>query len=122
MNENQIIQLFEDWNSALGTQDPEKVLSLYHTNAVLCPTLSNEVRSTPDRIKDYFVHFLKKGPQGTLNEVNTRHHNDIVLNSGIYTFTFNDNTKATARYSFAYKKEGDSWKIIDHHSSLLPEN
>jgi uncharacterized protein (TIGR02246 family) len=38
-----IASLFDDWNQALATKDPEKVASLYAHDAVLLPTVSNEV-------------------------------------------------------------------------------
>lgn len=40
-----IASLFDDWNQALATKDPEKVASLYAHDAVLLPTVSNEVRT-----------------------------------------------------------------------------
>ena len=45
----------------------------------------------------------------------------VISNSGIYTFTFGiDGTKVQARFTYVYKKVGDEWKILSHHSSQLP--
>jgi uncharacterized protein (TIGR02246 family) len=38
-----IASLFDDWNEALATKNPEKVANLYAHDAVLLPTVSNEV-------------------------------------------------------------------------------
>ena len=38
-----IAALFDEWNAALATKDPETVANLYAHDAVLLPTVSNEV-------------------------------------------------------------------------------
>ena len=116
-----ITQLFNNWNQALQTGDPKQVASLYHPEAVLLPTVSNQVRHNHAEIEDYFVHFLAKGPQGTLNEQNIRIFGDLAINSGVYTFQFNDDSRVQARYTFVYRQQADGWLIIEHHSSAMPE-
>ena len=116
-----IIELFDEWNQALQTKDPDKVVSLYADDAVLLPTLSNEVRHNHHEIKDYFIHFLAKNPQGSIDESNIRIFDDLAVNSGIYSFKFGDGTIAKARFTFVYLFKDQIWKIIEHHSSLLPE-
>ena len=61
MSENEIKALFDEWNTALQTGDPKKVAALYENNAILLPTVSNQVRHNHPEIEDYFVHFLAKG-------------------------------------------------------------
>lgn len=121
MNQNDIIALFNDWNQALHTKDPKQVAALYDKQAILLPTLSNQVRHTPAEIEDYFVHFLAKGPNGTLNESNVRLFNNLAINSGIYTFYFKDSSSAQARFTFVYHWQNKKWMIVEHHSSLMPE-
>ena len=116
-----ITQLFNNWNQALQTGDPKQVASLYHPEAVLLPTVSNQVRHNHAEIEDYFVHFLAKGPQGTLDEQNIRIFGDLAINSGVYTFRFNDDSQVQARYTFVYRQQADGWLIIEHHSSAMPE-
>ncbi len=116
-----ITTLFEQWNSALQTGDPKKVTALYETNAILLPTVSNQVRHNHDEIEDYFVNFLAKGPKGTINESNVRTFGDLAINSGVYTFTFNDGASVQARFTYVYRWNGEDWKIIEHHSSAMPE-
>ena len=64
MNEEQVIALFGDWNDALATGDPDVVTAMYAEDAVLLPTVSNQVRHNHAEIRDYFVAFLAKQPQG----------------------------------------------------------
>ncbi|WP_221274525.1 SgcJ/EcaC family oxidoreductase [Thaumasiovibrio subtropicus] len=116
--------IFKEWNDALATLDPQKVVACYSDEAILIPTLSNQVRCNKEEIQDYFTQFLQKRPQGTIELEQTREiSEDVVINSGIYTFRFDDDaaTDTQARFTFLYKKEAQGWKILEHHSSLLPE-
>ena len=121
MNKNKILSLFEEWNNALQTGDPSKVTKLYATNAILLPTVSNLVRHSHQEIEDYVVHFLAKGPVGLIDEANIRIIDNLAINSGLYTFKFADESSVQARFTFVYSYNGDVWKIIEHHSSRLPE-
>ena len=122
MNNNDIIQLFSNWNDAIQTGDPDKVTAMYAEDAVLLPTVSNQVRHNHPEIRDYFVSFLAKSPSGEINEANPRQlTDDLVSNTGVYTFTFGDGAQVMARYSYVYKCIGGEWKIIEHHSSMMPE-
>ena len=121
MSENEILSLFAQWNQALQSGDPKQVTALYDENAILLPTLSNKVRHTHEEIEDYFVHFLAKGPSGKIDEANVRIHDNIAINSGVYSFTFADGTSAKARFTYVYQRKGEEWKIAEHHSSLMPE-
>lgn len=121
MCNDQIMSLFDAWNNALQTGDPKKVAELYETNGILLPTVSNQVRHNHEEVEDYFVHFVAKGPVGKIDEANIRTFGDIAINSGVYTFTFKDGVSVQARYTFVYRWNGQDWKIIEHHSSQMPE-
>ena len=121
MNISEIGSLFNDWNDALQTGDPKQVAALYESDGILLPTVSNQVRHNHVEIEDYFVHFLAKGPKGVIDESNVRVFGRFAINSGIYTFSFNDKTTVQARYTFVYRFNGKQWKIIEHHSSQMPE-
>ena len=126
-SEKQIAALFDGWNAALQTGNPQVVADRYAPDAVLLPTLSNEVRSDRAEIVDYMEHFLQNKPVGKKIET----HIDILdsdsaLDSGVFQFTLTD--KATgkkkvveARYSYEYEKRNGNWKIVSHHSSAMPE-
>ncbi|MCD5993147.1 SgcJ/EcaC family oxidoreductase [Pseudomonas sp. CDFA 602] len=126
VNDKEIAGLFDRWNKALKTGNSDTVVSLYTTDAVLQPTVSNKVRATPAEIKDYFDHFLALKPVGEINYREIRRlGTDAAVDSGVYTFTLTaaDGKKSTvqARYTFLYHRVGNEWKILNHHSSAMPE-
>ena len=122
MTKDDVIALFEEWNGALATLDPDTVTAMYAADAVLLPTVSNQVRHNHGEIRDYFVNFLRKAPQGVINESNVHILSDShATNSGVYTFTFGDGSAVTARFSYLYVATEAGWKILQHHSSAMPE-
>jgi len=122
MSHGDILSLFDDWNNALQTGEPKNVAALYdETDGILLPTVSNQVRHNYEEIEDYFVHFLAKGPSGKIDESNVRIFGDLAINSGVYTFSFHGGAKVQARYTFVYRFNGQNWKILEHHSSQMPE-
>ena len=121
MSDSHIAALFEEWNTALQTGEPKNVTALYESNAILLPTISNQVRHNHEEIEDYFIHFLAKGPKGVINESNIRTFGNVAINSGIYTFTFSDGDSVQARFTYVYRWNGQRRLIVEHHSSALPE-
>ena len=121
MSEPEILSLFTDWNDALQTGDPALVTALYENGGILLPTVSNEVRHNHAEIEDYFEMFCAKGPHGVIDESNVRLFGDLAINSGVYTFSFNDGSSVQARFTFVYRCHGGDWKIVEHHSSMMPE-
>jgi uncharacterized protein (TIGR02246 family) len=117
----EILALFERWNDALKTGDPDQVVAQYAPDAILLPTVSNKVRHTPAEIRDYFEHFLAKGPEGKIDESNVRMFGDVAINSGVYTFNFANGDAVQARFTYVYRKLDGEWKIVEHHSSAMPE-
>jgi uncharacterized protein (TIGR02246 family) len=126
--EEDIEALFDDWNDALQTMDPEKVADMYAEGSVLLPTISNEIRVDREGKVDYFEHFLQKHPYGTVIESVVRFvgGDKAAVHSGIYEFNLTnpDGTFSIvpARFSYTYEKgEDGKWLIVDHHSSQMPE-
>ena len=120
-----IRRLFDRWNAAVLTEDPEKVADLYARDAVLLPTLSPEIRTTRKGIVDYFEGFLAKHPSGEeIRSVVKVLDPRTAIDTGIYRFTFHNadgtTTEVDARYTFVYEKRHGTWLIINHHSSLMP--
>lgn len=121
----EIAALFDDWNDTLRTGGPHDMALLYAEDAVLLPTVSNEVRSNREEVADYFEHFLQLHPRGVINEQHIDVlDNNTAVNSGVYTFDLikeGQPTFVVARYSFIYEKVGGKWLIKSHHSSAMPE-
>ena len=121
MKNQGVTDLFNRWNEALATGSPKVVTELYAPNAILLPTISNQVRHNHNEIEDYFELFLANKPKGVLLEQNIRIFDELVINSGICIFTFEDNLIVKTRFSFVYQLLDNRWKIIEHHSSRMPE-
>ncbi|GAB2736273.1 SgcJ/EcaC family oxidoreductase [Streptomyces bullii] len=125
--EAQVLGLFDNWNAALQTGDPQKVADLYASDAVLLPTVSNKVRTDRAGIVDYFEHFLANKPYGTKLEshVNVLDENSVI-DTGVYEFALTDHDTGVkntvkARYTYEYEKRNGKWLIVNHHSSKMPE-
>jgi len=113
------------WGETLGQDDPDKVLALYATDAVLWGTLSPTVRSDRAALHDYFVSAFKilPGLKVSFGEQLIRVYGNTAVNTGYYTFAYNkDGEPKThpARYSLVFVKDGQNWMIVDHHSSAMP--
>ncbi len=119
---DEVAALFTEWNAALGTGSPAAVADKYAADAVLLPTVSNEVRTDRAAIIRYFETFLAKKPSG---EILTRSVNvldaDSATDNGTYRFRFGDGTTVDARYSYVYERRDGRWLIVSHHSSAMPE-
>ena len=113
------------WGETLGQDDPDKVLALYATDAVLWGTLSPTVRSDRAALHDYFVSAFKilPGLKVSFGEQLIRVYGNTAVNTGYYTFAYNkDGEPKTlpARYSIVFVKDDQNWMIVDHHSSASP--
>ena len=121
----EIAGLFDTWNDALATGDPQKVADLYAPDAVLLPTVSNQIRTNRAEIVDYFTSFLKSHPQGVIEtEVINPLDSDTAINTGIYRFTLTKDgepQQVRARYTYVYEREDGRWLIVNHQSSVMPE-
>lgn len=124
---SQVQSLFDQWNAALKTRNPQKIASLYADNSVLLPTLSNTPRTNHKELEGYFKYFVRQSPSGKIDSRIIRSGCNWATDNGIYTFTFNGDTPkekhvVTARFSFTYEYIDGKWLIVTHHSSLLPND
>ena len=121
LDERQVEGWFESWNQALATGDPVQVAQLYGDHALLLPTLSSELRETPEAITDYFNSFLARHPSGSVTHRQIRLGCNGAVDAGTYRFTLHDpEATVEARYTFVYGFEDGQWRILHHHSSLQP--
>jgi len=123
---DQIHEVALKWAQAMQSRVPENVLRYYHPDGLLWGTLSPVVRHGHRAISEYFVKFLQWedlkcefSKEGII-----RVHDDFAFYSGSYVFSWKVSGKTAivpARFSFVYKKENGEWLIMEHHSSLFPE-
>lgn len=119
--------LFERWNAALATKDPDAVVKTYAADAVLLPTVETGPLVGPAAIRGYFVDFLKKNPTGVIDKRTVRVGCNMAYDVGTYTFTVDgeqpgSRVQVPARYTYIYEPVGDQWLIVHHHSSKQPGN
>lgn len=117
--------LLNKWEVCLNNGDLEGIVSLYTDNAVLWGTFSDIIRDSPMLIREYFeTLFLREKLKVQFGSSNLRSFGQAAIYSGEYAFSYQDQGKITcpARFSFVfYKDESGAYKIIDHHSSLIPD-
>jgi uncharacterized protein (TIGR02246 family) len=114
--------LFTGWDEALATLDPEKVADRYAPDAVLLPTVSNQVRTNRAEIVDYFTKFLTNKPRGTILESHVKVLSpNAAIDTGTYRFALADGSTVEARYTYVYERVNGTWLIVNHHSSAMPE-
>ncbi|MGP2976073.1 DUF4440 domain-containing protein [Serratia marcescens] len=118
----QVESLFEMWETSIRSGIAEEVVKNYTKDAILIPTLSNEVRDSNESRESYFTEFLKKNPSAKINYRKIETGCNFATDSGTYTFTLNNKEVVKARYTFTYKRIGDEWLISSHHSSMMPED
>ena len=70
---------------------------------------------------EYFENLLQNPVDVEIVSEHVNISESIAVNSGLYNFITNGKT-INARFSFVYGKDNTEWKIISHHSSILPEN
>lgn len=124
VTEESIRSLFYLWNNALATGESRLVAKRYAKDAVLLAAISDEPRMDYDSIKEYYDEFLKKKPQKEIIEGRIRIGYGWAEDAGVCSIIFGaeDNTTIRARYSFVYVWEDQKWKILHHHSSIMPEH
>lgn len=121
VTETEIAGLFDRWNASLATGDSKKVVANYAVDSILLPTVSNKPRFSPAEKEDYFNLFLKKKPQGKIDQRFIQIGCNTALDAGLYTFTYYTGEKVSGRYSYTYRWNGSEWLITHHHSSAMPE-
>ena len=113
------------WTQLFVDDNPDTILTLYDEDAVLWGTLSPVLLRGKTAVRGYFERAYKAlpGHKVSFGEQHVRVFGDTAINSGYYTFSFlRDGQPQTlpARYSFVYRKRGNEWIIVDHHSSAVP--
>ena len=113
------------WAVVFVVDNPAEIVALYDDDAILWGTLSPTLAEGRQAIGWYFERAYKALPGHSVKfgQQKIRVYGDIAINSGFYTFSYlrdGETVSLPARYSFVYRKRGNDWLIVDHHSSALP--
>ncbi len=112
------------WAATVATRDVDAVLALYAADAILVPTLSNDVRDCDDSRRNYFENFLAN--DGLVCDIQlfkkrvSRTLGTVVV-GGLYTFVFRkdgEQQRVPARFLFTFECIDGRWLITGHHSSV----
>ncbi|MCO7515117.1 DUF4440 domain-containing protein [Pseudomonas guariconensis] len=112
------------WAATVASRDVDKVLALYAPDAILVPTLSNEVRDCDDSRRNYFESFFAN--EGLVCDIRffkkrvSRKLGTVVV-GGQYTFVFREAGEqriVPARFLFTFERIEQQWLITGHHSSI----
>lgn len=114
-----------EWIETFNSRDAARIAALYAPEAVFWGTISPTIRTTPEQILEYFVASATRRPtlRMTLGEQHVRVYGDIAFNAGYYTSRFVEDGReivSPMRFSFAYRRIGARWMIVNHHSSRIP--
>lgn len=124
--EGQAVAAFtERWAAAFNACDVGALGALYDPQALLWGTVSPKLIASAEGLRAYFERSCRaaRKPAVVLNEQVVRVFDSVAVASGTYTFTIHPEgqTKVVpARYSFALRKTGGGWLIVEHHSSPAP--
>ena len=121
MSDSTSSQLLRKWISAIKHGDPQEVTNLYHETGILLGTFSPVERVGHKLISEYFEKLLQNSVEVEIVSEHPHDFESTSVNSGLYNFVTKGKS-ISARFSFVYAKNDTEWKIISHHSSVLPEN
>ena len=113
--------MLQTWVEKIKTNDPNQVAELYHDDGLLLGTFSDKERPGHELILEYFENLLKSQVDVEIVTQHKHETDSLAVNSGLYNFIVDGKT-VNARFSFVFIKTGDDWKILSHHSSVLPES
>jgi len=116
----------ELWANAGNTGNAETIVALYANDAVFWGTSLKTVTKGRNGIKAYFEAAFSRFPglHSTIEDVVVQNFGDIATSTGIAKFSNIVDGKAQwtafARFTFTYAKRNGDWKIVNHHSSIMP--
>ncbi|HWH46437.1 MAG TPA: DUF4440 domain-containing protein [Burkholderiales bacterium] len=122
----QVAAATAEWIATFNTRDPARISALYAPDAILWGTVSKTIRTKPEEILEYFTESATRRPnlRMVLGEYYVRLYGDIATNSGYYTSrnpVDGQEVVIPMRFTFTYRRIGDRWMIVNHHSSRFAQ-
>ena len=119
MSDSITSELLQKWTDAVKGGDAKQVTSLYRNDGILLGTFSGKERVEHELILEYFENLLKSPVEVQIVSEHPHVYESTAVNSGHYNFVTEGKT-VNARFSFVYHKDNGEWKIVSHHSSVIP--
>ena len=118
-------KILSEWGECINTHDLVRILSLYEKEAVLWGTFSKILRDNHELIKAYFVDLFSRDNLAVkFKSSKNRVYANTYIYSGSYDLSYMEQELIVlpARYTFVIRKFDDNdFKIVEHHSSLVPD-
>jgi hypothetical protein len=117
---NRIPNIVQSWANSIANRNAKTQTSFYSKDALLLATYE-PILIGQEEIYNYFIDLLsKKNIRCIIRENYSINNLEMIVASGLYTFSFEDDDNETinipARYTFIIYRN----RIIDHHSSEEP--
>ena len=114
------------WVDAFNSRDPQRITGQYADDAIFWGTTAKAIATTHEGLWAYFKDAAQRpDTRVTIDSVQLREYGDLVIAGGAYTFADVKDGVASnvrpARFTFVFRREGDRWRIVEHHSSRVPE-
>lgn len=115
------LRLVHKWCQHINSGNISELMSLYGKNSILMPTFSDKIITTKDEMIEYFKIFEKKEVRLLTSKERESHREVSNIIHGEYDF-LSRSSSHKARYTFVFGVENSDWKIVCHHSSLIPNS
>lgn len=116
------------WAEVVSSGHLEDLLALYASDAILVPTMEDEVGGHADERRACFESFLSNpNLKCRIDSLRKRisHKLGTVVVGGHYTFSFGrdgSEERVAARFLFTFEEIDGAWLITGHHSSRMPSS
>ena len=119
--QNLAILLTKKWGKLVETSK-EELVDFYHKNAILVPTFSDTFAVGHEQINQYFVKLTNENPNLSVEfiEIIPQIGDSWIMSNGVYIFHGKESTLARFTFFFGYCPHHQDWKVITHHSSVMP--
>ena len=129
LNDNDIRSLFDQWNAALQSCDPEKVVAMYWDHSIFVPNFQNDFNIDAASKIAYYTNFLQSKPKASIVEdyIDLTGCNQAQYN-GVYNLHLTDplngvESDILSRFSFTFQTyDTKYWAIKTHHVSKMPND
>lgn len=114
------------WVESFNSRDPKRIVAHYAPDAVFWGTTAKAIATTPEAIRAYFKDAGQRPyTRVAIDAQHPRVYGPIAIVSGSYTFSDVRDGVTTnvrpSRFTFVFRRDGDRWLIVEHHSSRVPE-
>jgi len=120
---------YEKFFAYFTTDNHDQLMTVFSTDAQFYGTISPNLITTPDGIREYFVKALSRSrgevKANVFETTATTLTDDVVLVTAVWqserTLDGNMTTNGPSRNTSVMHKRGDRWFIVQFHNSWVPK-